>query len=516
MAHLEVEIHDKTMVIRSQAFCCNFPDVGKNKKAVLVFLRALCSPETGKALFTYQCLADAFGYAARQNVENFVAEFHGGGENFAQFLSRANSKRDRLFSLVEAQILSSPFLSIHQHYLAFCEEHAAEKLSESTFSKYVNTMASIKILSRVRQLLSKEEGSVNVSRYLKELLELPKLSAAKKKEIVAVFPEVKEEKQRKSASTSANKAIEVSSATDEKKLLVVLLYVCNVSQDMLSLLFGVSKTSIHNYIYNVCSEELAWQILRAIVCWSGKVSFDEKWLWIDERWYFALCAVDSVTGFPLLIEVYPTLDSVNWTLFFKHFKALYGMPKLMTSDGSQSLAIARELVFQGVRYQFCKFHKLKNLMKRLRQHIHNPKLFRRCVRLAKHMFSNTSVSSRKHAAKTLQKLAGKPVSSYIDGHILTYWRKLTMSLTNNASERFNRKIEKCFSGRYGIPSPESADVLLRGLWLKELLLNGHKHLEATSELRSIDVSRICQEHLDTSKILHFFHDHDPSRIEKVA
>ncbi len=155
-------------------------------------------------------------------------------------------------------------------------------------------------------------------------------------------------------------------------------------------------------------------------------------------------------------------------------------------------------------------------MKRLRQHIHDPKLFRRSVRLAKHMFSNKSVSSRKHAAKTLQKLAGKQVSSYIDGHILKYWRKLTMSLTNNASERFNRKIEKCFSGRYGIQSTKSAEVLLRGLWLRELLLNGRKHLEATSQFNTIDLSRICQEHLDTSKILHFFHDNDPSQVEKYA
>ena len=213
MAHLEVEIHDKTMVIRSQAFCCNFPDVGKNKKAVLVFLRALCSPGTGKALFTYQCLADAFGDAARQNV----------------------------------------------------------------------------------------------SRYLKELLALPTVSAAKKKEIVEVFPDVQAEKQR----PSIKKAIEVSTPAAQKKLLVVLLYICNVSQDMLLLLFGVGKTSIHNAMYAVCSEELEWQILRAIVCWSGTVSVDEKWLWIDERWHFALCAVDSVTGVPLLMTVSPTLDSVK-------------------------------------------------------------------------------------------------------------------------------------------------------------------------------------------------------------
>jgi len=35
-------------------------------------------------------------------------------------------------------------------------------------------------------------------------------------------------------------------------------------------------------------------------------------------------------------------------------------------------------------------------------------------------------------------------------------------------------------------------------------------------LTSIDLSRICQEHLDTGKILHFFHDDEPSQVEKAA
>jgi transposase-like protein len=285
---------------------------------------------------------------------------------------------------------------------------------------------------------------------------------------------------------------------------------------MLALLCGVGKTSIHNWIYEVCGEELDWQILQEIVCWSGHVSFDETWVKIKGQWYFVLCAVDALSGFPLLLDVYPTLDSVNWTLFFKHFKALYGVPKLIICDGSQSLASARKLVFKGVCYQLCKFHTLKNLMQRLQRHIHTPKRFTRCVRFAKHMFTNGSVSSRKQAAKTLQKVAGQQVSAYIDEHILTCWRKLTLSLTNNASERFNRTIKICFSGRYGIPSPESAHVLLRGVWLKKLLLHGHNHLDATSELTSLDMSRMCHEHLDTCKILHVFHDYSPSHVEKLA
>jgi hypothetical protein len=59
-------------------------------------------------------------------------------------------------------------------------------------------------------------------------------------------------------------------------------------------------------------------------------------------------------------------------------------------------------------------------------------------------------------------------------------------------------------------------VLLRGLWLKELLLNGHHHLSQTSELASMNLSRICQEHLDSGKILHFFHDYEASQAKKLA
>ncbi len=278
---------------------------------------------------------------------------------------------------------------------------------------------------------------------------------AKQQEIVELFPETQ-------PSSSVGKRSLVKTLSEfniERKLLVTLLSVCHVSQDVLSLLFGVSKTSIHRYIYDVCAEELTWQILGQIVRWSGQVSFDEKWIKIDGTWHVVLCAVDSVSGFPLRMEVYPTLNTESWTIFFTRVHTLYGVPKLIQSDGSQALAAAREAVFPGVRYQLCTFHTLKHLMKRIRRHVREPKPFRRAVRFAKHIFSNTWISSRKHAAKSLQKLAGQEVSSYVDNHILACWRNLSMSLTNNASERFNRKIEKCVSGRYGMASVESAQVL---------------------------------------------------------
>jgi len=109
-----------------------------------------------------------------------------------------------------------------------------------------------------------------------------------------------------------------------KKLLVVVLYACAVSQDVLALLFGVGKTSIHHWIYEVCSEGFDWQMLREIVCWSGRVSVDEKWVKIKGVWYFVLCAVDAESGFPLLLDLYPTLDTVSWVVFLTRVKAIYG------------------------------------------------------------------------------------------------------------------------------------------------------------------------------------------------
>jgi transposase-like protein len=512
MTHLTVEYHDGLMEIRSQVFCGTFQETENNKRLLFILLRLFVCPMTGKPFFTWQEIADAFGKKDRRNMQNFMQEFQQCEGDFLRYLARKATKKDAVFPLVEAQILAAPLLSIAKHYRAFCATHTQERVCEQTFRHYIHEIPATKILKRIRQLGFKQERRFDMRRYLQELLALDTLSQAKKKEIVEQFPDVEPSR----PCSLRNKGERLTSVSIAPKLLAVILYVCGLSQEMLAMLFGVSKTSIHHWMYTVCSDQLYWEILHSIQQWSGQVSFDEKWIKIKGTWHFVLCAVDSVSGFPLLMDIYPTLDTDNWTLFFKRFKALYGKPKLIQSDGSQPLAAAREVVFSKVRYQLCKFHKLRNLMKRLRKQVRDPKRLRRFVRLAKHMFTNKSVSSRKYAAKRLQQLAGETVSSYIDEHILAYWRQLTMSLTTNASERFNRKIEKCFCGRYGIASVGSANVLLRGLFLKELLLNGKKHLDQTSELGAIDVSRICQKTLDGDQILHFFHDYAPSQVDKVA
>ena len=513
MAHLTVECNDTTLSIRSQAFCGEFQNTGDNQKALFVFLRLLSCPETGKKLFTYQQLADAFGKNDRRDIDNFVREFHTRGGDFLRYLARKDTKKDRLFPVIERQVLEAVLLSPAEHYRFFCETHPHERICEKTFRDYVNEIAATKLLKRVRRLGFKDEQHLDMRRYLQELMGLPVLSRVRRKEVVETFPELEP---FSTSHARGERGRRVSSACLEAKVFAVVFYACGLSQEMLALLLGVGTTSIHNWIYSICSEEVEWQIIREIALWSGQVSFDEKWIKIKGTWYFVLCAVDSVSGFPLLMDLSPTLDTVSWTRFFKRFKALYGVPNLIQCDGSHALAAGRKIVFAKVRYQLCKFHKLKNLITRLRHHIHDPKLLKRCHRLARHLFSNGWVSSRKQAAQKLRNLAGDPIALYLDEHILSCWRNLTLSLTSNASERFNRKLEKAASARYGIPSVESARVILRSVWLKDVLLNGQQHLQATSELRGIDVSRICQEHVDTRNILHFFHAYCPALTEKLG
>ena len=149
------------------------------------------------------------------------------------------------------------------------------------------------------------------------------------------------------------------------------------------------------------------------------------------------------------------------------------------------------------------------------EHIKEKKLLKRCIRLAKNIFSNGYVSSRKHAARTLSRIAPEKVKEYVDNNILRHWRKLSRSLTSNSAERFNRKIKKCFQGRYGL-SEKSAQVLLRSLWFKECVMNGQQHLSSLDKFNAQEMADICQETLLRPENLHFLEQEATSAPEKAA
>lgn len=86
MAYLEVKFHEGRLEIISQVFYCTIHDTWENRKVWFVILRALYSPETGKPLFSYQGIAEAFAYKARQNINNYVREYEQCDENLFEYL----------------------------------------------------------------------------------------------------------------------------------------------------------------------------------------------------------------------------------------------------------------------------------------------------------------------------------------------------------------------------------------------------------------------------------------------
>ena len=478
----------------------SLPDTGPNRKAMVVLSRQLVYRDSGKRVFTFGAISEGLGHADRQWSNNYYREFQEHGEDLLAFLQRKNSLKAAAFDRIEEQILQAPLLPLKEQYRLFQKQDPQLSISYATFLEYVRQLDSCKLLRRLQQLVSAGEVHADSKVYLEELLRTMEWSASKKKEIVAVFPEVETEQ----ACSQATPLADLETPHAEICLLVTFLYACGLSQDVLSLLLGVGKTTIHHWIYQICTLELETMILDSIRYWSGQINADEKWIKINGVWYFLLHIVDAATGFPLLMQLYPTLDATSWKVFFARFKSIYGTPKRLISDGSKSLQAGKNAIFPNVVHQLCTFHKLRNLYKVILRNVRDKSQVRRCLRLAQHIFSNRYVSSRKHAAQTLKQLGGEQVATYIDAHILgKWWRKLTRSLTNNASERFNRKVKKCVSVRYGLPTEESARVLIRALWLKELLLNGQKHIAATHPLNTIDLSRICQNHLPRDHILHF-------------
>jgi transposase-like protein len=86
MADLKVKFHDGRIEIISQVFCCEVHDTWENRKVWFVILRTLGSPKTGKPFFSYQRIADEFGYKARQNINNYVREYERCDENMFDYL----------------------------------------------------------------------------------------------------------------------------------------------------------------------------------------------------------------------------------------------------------------------------------------------------------------------------------------------------------------------------------------------------------------------------------------------
>lgn len=468
-------------------------DTTNNRKVLYVLLRLL-KTENGINLATFQTISSLFGLKSRQDSNNYYREFQSCDEDILSFLKR-KKKLERALPLIEEQVLKMPLLSISEQHKIFSVNHPEYKMSQASFRKYYTQLDSMKLKKRYDELITNQDCRPDKERFLKEMLAETKTSKQTRKQIVSIFPELEENE----AETRKEVSFFQNMKASGKYFLIIFLVAGNCSFEVLSILFGVSKATIHNWFYQISF--LKRLILDSIKWWSGIVSVDEKWIKINGKWYFLLTIVDNVTGFPLYFALVSDLKAETWKIFFHRFYKLYGIPKLIISDGSKALAKGRIAVFPSVPFQLCKFHKLKNLNKRIYLYVRDYETRSQILKLAKNIFKNTSYYGRKRAARRLMEIAPPKVFSYVKNNILGDWKNLTKGYTSNASERWNRKIEKVISGRYGLKSEKFVEQLIAGLWLKECIRD-KRHLEK-SFIKGLKIRSICQENVKMCNIIQF-------------
>jgi len=479
-------------------------DTKNNQKALYVLLR-LFKSENGKNLITFEKISALFSLNSRQDSNNFFRDFSASGEDMLLYLLRKQTLKDKSFGLIETQILKNPLLSINEQYQIFIDNNQDIKISEQSFKKYVSEIDAIKIKKSYDRLITKEEIRPDKERFLKEIIEEDNFSNQKRKEIISIFPDLQQKDEDIVKEISLFNNFDVFG----RNFLIMFLVACGLNYQVLSMLMGVSKSTIYNLFYSLTF--IKRLILNSVKWWSGEVATDEKWVKLNKKWYYVLSIVDNKTGFPLYFQLVSDVTTETWKIFFQRFYKIYGKPRLIISDGSGAIAGAIKEVFPAADHQLCKFHKLKNLMDRIGKSNSSSKNKKKMIKLAKNIFSNKSYYSRKRAAKRLLEISPDYVSTYLQKSILDKWSQLTKGHTSNSAERWNRKIEKVTQGRYGLKSEEFINQLITSLWLKEAI-NNKVHLE-DSFIDKIHINKLCQENLKMGNIIDFFKD---KLLEKVA
>ena len=285
-----------------------------------------------------------------------------------------------------------PLLLIREHYEIFSKDYLEYKMSFATFQKYFSRIDSKKLKQRYDELISSKKCRIDKERFLKEILAEGNLSNKTRKKIISIFPELQQDEKEMKNEISFTRDWE----TYVKYLLIIFFIGCGMNFESLSMLFGVCKATIHNWFYKL--PFLKRKIIDSTRWWSGIISVDEKWVRINGKLHYVLSIVDNTTGFLLYFMVVSDLKANTWKMFFQGFYRLYGIPKLIISDGSPSLAAGRKAVFLSVPHQLCKFltreiffpfhrvHKLKNLIRNIYLSYENPEKHRRMIHLAKNIF----------------------------------------------------------------------------------------------------------------------------------
>jgi transposase-like protein len=475
----------------SKPFILKMPNNLANRKLVIILL-GLITTDSNEKYFTGEQIAEIVHLNDRRDVDNYTREHKNVDYDWVKYLSRKD-RFPEYTSVIEELVISNPLLNNKELYRQFCKQYSLVKMCFESFKKYLSQIDTNKVIQNIQRFIDKNIHSIDKDNLLSYLVNNNNKQIVKKKinNIKAQNPNLEEHNDTK-----------ISLSTQQLSSLVKFFIGCGISYEIISLLTGYQKSYIHELAYK--ESDFKQDILSQIHQFSGRVSIDEVFLKLDGEFHFIFSAVDSKTDTMLYYEYFPIRNALSWQIFFINLKKHYPKIKLFITDGCPALNSGRESVFPKVPHQYCKFHKMRNLIQKMYEVEKSPQKLKKAIKKLKNVFDMETVSNRRRSLLELEEMLPLDTLDYFIVHIKKKWKHLTKSLTNNAAERNNRKIKKIVSGKYGLKSPETIKLLINCLWFKELIRNGKNHINPKSTIANLNITKLCQEFFVNKRIEYLF------------
>lgn len=475
-------IKDQINVKMSQ-WDLSIADTATNRKILLVFLRSLKDSVNNKHIFTFQKIADEFGYADRRNVNNYWRDFEKSDLDILRLITRKRKVDNTVVKAVESELKGNIQASLSE----LCSQ--VNKQLKRCDLRPTNIRAALEQIPCTvirREVISKwDSGTFHPKEkvILEEAMRaLQEDSSPKKKQVLKLLSgsniEASEPEETKIVQNNqweaVDKLLDVNSSADEipesiqQMVIALSLYYWNVPLSRIGIWFGKSKSTV--WIWVTGLSVALWSIVKEQISLrikSSAVYVDEKWIKVKGCWHYWHVAVDVDTGLPVMDHLLSRQGKWACRWFFLKMKLAGIIPNIIMTDGLISYPGAINFVFTKAKHLLCIFHHQQGIRMWIKKNLTNLEISDQYY-IEQKMKKIVQTSDSRTTLRRLESLEKDNnekkwgIDAWLKktkknlGSLLLAIRNNKYPRTNNEVERFFRQFQRFYKTRNGFHSVNSA------------------------------------------------------------
>jgi transposase-like protein len=362
-------------------------DTPSNRKGMVVFLRSL-EDALGKPLFTYDQLAQVLESSNRQAAQNYIQAFAGSGGDLGDFLARKRKVDGEVVEAVEVELERDLWVGMEALAERVNSSLGREGLTASNMAVALDQVSGRRVRQWFLRAVARGEAHYQERYVLGRLFSWVSWGMRKEESGVAegVLASLEQATEPLGGEELelGDKGVQVQERLLEEQevtpeglasvwesalgwvILAFALYMQGVSLSVIGSWLGVDKSTVCRWFSQLAPVCWGW-VQAQKVAFSGQAEVDEKWVFLAGVWWYLFAAVDSVTGYPLHVVLYPSNSGFYCKLFLLELKRKGYIPKVIVTDGWDAYVGAIAEVFPKAEHLLCRFHLIRSVFRRLRR-----------------------------------------------------------------------------------------------------------------------------------------------------